>query len=71
MLPRWWSVRPEEMHAAALYQRAGEELMVTSASNPQVKDQVLRHTRRSLVAGANREDDTSSRTNPTYCEEPS
>lgn len=41
VLPRWWSVRPDEMHAAALYQKAGEELIVASATNPQLKGQVL------------------------------
>ncbi len=41
VLPRWWGVRPDEMHAAALYQRAGEELLVASATNAQLKEQVL------------------------------
>ena len=29
------------MHAAALYQRAGEELLIASASNPQLREKVL------------------------------
>ena len=33
ILPRWWSVSRDELHAAGLYQRAGEELITTSASN--------------------------------------
>jgi hypothetical protein len=41
VLPRWWGIRQEEMHAAALYQRAGEELLVASASNAQLRDKVL------------------------------
>ena len=41
VLPRWWGIRQDEMHAAALYQRTGEELLVNSASNPQLKQQVL------------------------------
>jgi len=41
VLPRWWSVRPEEMHAATLYQKAGEELIIASASNEHLKGQVL------------------------------
>ena len=41
VLPRWWGIRPEEMHAVALYQRAGEELLVASASNAQLRDKVL------------------------------
>ncbi len=27
VLPRWWGVDQNELHAAALYQRAGEELL--------------------------------------------
>jgi hypothetical protein len=41
VLPRWWGVGKDEMHAAALYQRAGEELLIDSASNPQLKEKVL------------------------------
>jgi hypothetical protein len=41
VVPRWWNVRPDEMHAAALYQRAGEELLVDSATNPQLREKVL------------------------------
>lgn len=41
VVPRWWGVRPDEMHAASLYQRAGEELLVASATNPSLKAQVL------------------------------
>ncbi len=41
VLPRWWGIRQDEMHAAALYQRAGEELLVNSASNSQLRQQVL------------------------------
>lgn len=41
VLPRWWGIRPEEMHAASLYQRAGEELLTASATNPHLRAQVL------------------------------
>ena len=41
VLPRWWGVRPDEMHAATLYQRAGEELLIASATNPRLKGEVL------------------------------
>jgi len=40
-LPRWWDVTPNELHLAALYQKAGEELLIGSASNPQLKEKVL------------------------------
>ena len=41
VLPRWWGVRQEEMHAASLYQRVGEELLTSSATNPHLREQVL------------------------------
>ncbi|MGC1460936.1 MAG: hypothetical protein WA802_01965 [Terracidiphilus sp.] len=41
IVPRWWGIKPAEMHAAALYQRTGEELLTASASNPQLKEEVL------------------------------
>jgi hypothetical protein len=41
VLPRWWGISQEEMHAAALYQRSGEELLIASASNPQLREKVL------------------------------
>ena len=41
VLPRWWNVSRDEMHAATLYQRFGEELLIASASNPQLREKVL------------------------------
>ena len=41
VMPRWWAVGQDEMHAAALYQRFGEELLIASASNPQLREEVL------------------------------
>jgi hypothetical protein len=41
VLPRWWGIRQDEMHAATLYQRAGEELLIASATNPQLRENVL------------------------------
>jgi hypothetical protein len=40
-LPRWWSVSPNELHAAALYQRSGEELLIASAKDPQLRTKVI------------------------------
>ncbi len=37
ILPRWWNVSQNELHAVALYQRSGEELL-----NASVKDEELR-----------------------------
>jgi len=36
-VPRWWRVTPNELHATALYQQAGEELVTAAA-----KDESLR-----------------------------
>lgn len=41
VLPRWWGVSPDELHAAGLYQRAGEELILSAASNGDQRQKVL------------------------------
>jgi hypothetical protein len=41
VLPRWWTVSQSEMHAAALYQRAGEELLTASATNAELRQKVI------------------------------
>jgi len=41
ILPRWWSVTPTELHAVALYQRAGEELLSASATDDALRGKVL------------------------------
>jgi hypothetical protein len=41
VLPRWWTVNHNEMHAAALYQRAGEELIAAAATDKDLKEKVL------------------------------
>lgn len=38
--PRWWRVSASEQHAAALYQRFGEELVVASATNANLRERV-------------------------------
>src|ERR1700679_3385616 len=40
-LPRWWNVNSNELHAVGLYQRCGEELLTTSAVNPQLREKVI------------------------------
>ena len=40
-LPRWWSVSPNELHAVALYQRSGEELVIASVKDPQLRTKVV------------------------------
>ncbi len=41
ILPRWWAVNQDELHAAALYQRSGEELLTASASHADLREKVL------------------------------
>jgi hypothetical protein len=40
-LPRWWNVTKTELHAAALYQRTGEDLVTAAATNQEVRDKVM------------------------------
>jgi hypothetical protein len=39
-LPRWWNVTPNELHAVALYQRSGEEILSASVGDAQLKEKV-------------------------------
>lgn len=41
ILGRWWNVTHNELHAVALYQRAGEELVTASASNTDLRSKVF------------------------------
>ena len=41
ILPRWWDVSPVELHAIALYQRTGEELLTASANDEALRSKVL------------------------------
>jgi hypothetical protein len=41
ILPRWWRVSRNEMHAAALYQRSGEELLTATVSDAALREKVL------------------------------
>jgi hypothetical protein len=40
-LPRWWNVTRNELHAAALYQRLGEDLVMAAATNQEVRPKVF------------------------------
>jgi len=40
-LPRWWDVSRNELHAVALYQRAGEELLKASENNEELRSKVM------------------------------
>lgn len=41
VMSRWWHVSKNELHAVALYQRAGEELVTASATNDALRSKVL------------------------------
>ena len=41
VVPRWWNVSKEELHTVALYQQAGDELIVNSAKDSALKAQVM------------------------------
>jgi hypothetical protein len=41
VLPRWWSVTPNELHAVALYQRTGEELIAAGAKDEKQRERVI------------------------------
>jgi hypothetical protein len=39
-VPRWWNVSRNELHAVALDQRAGEELLVAAQDDPELRSKV-------------------------------
>jgi hypothetical protein len=41
ILPRWWNVSQTELHAVALYQRSGEELLNASAQDEELRSKVM------------------------------
>ena len=41
VVPRWWDVSPVELHAIALYQRSGEELVAASQGDDQMRSKVI------------------------------
>jgi len=41
VLPRWWSVTRNELHAVALYQRGGEELLSGAATDEKLREPVV------------------------------
>ena len=40
-VPRWWGVTQNELHAVALYQRAGEELLAAAAKDDKLRQDVM------------------------------
>jgi len=38
---RWWNVSPHELHAVALYQKSGEELLAASVNNQRLREKVI------------------------------
>lgn len=41
IVPRWWHVSHNELHAAALYQRAGEDLLRSATQDAQTRERAL------------------------------
>jgi hypothetical protein len=41
IVPRWWSISRNELHAVALYQRAGDELLIASCNDDKLRGEVL------------------------------
>jgi hypothetical protein len=41
MLPRWWGVSRNELHAVTLYQRTGEELLASAAKDEKLRQSVM------------------------------
>lgn len=41
IVPRWWDVSQNELHAVALYQRAGEELLTASRGDTELRGKVM------------------------------
>jgi hypothetical protein len=41
ILPRWWRVTRNELHAVTLYQRTGEELLAAAAENEKLRQTVM------------------------------
>jgi len=41
VLPRWWQITPKELHAVALYQQFGEELLTSAGQEPSLRQEIL------------------------------
>jgi hypothetical protein len=41
VMPRWWQVSPQEMHAVALYQEFGESLLAWAGKDAELREQVM------------------------------
>jgi hypothetical protein len=41
VVPRWWNVTQNELHAVSLYQQSGEELVAASAQNDELRNRVM------------------------------
>ena len=41
VVPRWWNVSQNELHAVSLYQQCGEELLAASAQNDELRNKVM------------------------------
>jgi hypothetical protein len=51
VVPRWWGVNSDELHAVALYQHAGEELLDAAGTNPKLREELTGIFARYMPAG--------------------
>ena len=65
VLPRWWHVSQTELHAIALYQRAGEELLAASAEDEALRNKVMTILSNRLLPQRSREVELALRTGRT------
>ena len=64
ILPRWWDVSPAELHAVALYQRAGEELLAASVQDEQLRKDVISILSERMLPQRSRQLERDLRTRP-------
>ena len=62
VVPRWWDVNTDELHAAALYQHAGEQLLDAAEQNPQLRQELTGIFSRYMPAGRVARIDSTLRT---------
>ena len=62
ILPRWWDVSETELHAIALYQRTGEELLAASAKDETLRSEVTNILSDRLMPQRSRELEQALRT---------
>ena len=68
VLPRWWDISPAEIHAATLYQRAGEELLTASVKDEDLRSKVVAILANRMLPQHSRQVEARSREQATFRE---